>query len=129
MIVGGSATLVDLVLFQVLAVIITGSPLVAKGISFLFSTIIKYGGNKYWTFPFDPAQGEQKNIYKEIFSFFVITCVALVIDIYVFNYLTKTVGPQFGLSKALWTPLCVVAAQLSSAVVSFSGYKFFVFKK
>lgn len=123
--VGGSATIADLIIFDLLIWIITPNLLVAKSISFVIATGIKYGGNKYWTF----QNYHNEKIQKEIIQFFVITLVALAIDLCTFYYATKVWGPHFGLSQHLWSQASVVIAALSSAVVSFLGYKFLVFKK
>lgn len=129
LLVGAFATIVDLKLFEGL-VIISGAvfllnPTFAKAISFLFATLIKYWGNKYWAF----NKHEKENMRQEIMQFFGITLVGLAIDVASFHYFAKTMGPQFGLSTELWVKLSVIFAALAAAVWNFAGYKFFVFKK
>ncbi len=123
LIVGAIATLFDLAVFTLLAIVF--NPLLSKGISFLFSTAIKYWGNKYWAF----AKPEKENWRKELFSFIIITLVGLLIDVGVFYYFTNMLGPQFLLSVALWTKVSVVMAAVVAALWNFLGYKFLVFKK
>ena len=125
LLIGGFATIADLAFFEILSLIITGNPLIAKSISFLISIAIKYGGNKYWTFQIH----KNDKIHKEVLQFFFITLVALTIDLFTFHYLIKISGSQFGLSNTLWIQISVILAALSSAAVSFLGYKFLVFKK
>ena len=125
LLVGGIATLADLAVFDIVMFVLSPNPLVAKSISFLVSTAMKYGGNKYWTF----EKTETEKIHLEIFQFIIVTVVALVIDLGTFYYATKTLGPQFGFSPFMWREVSVVLAALSSAVVSFLGYKLLVFKK
>ena len=125
LLVGGVATIADLVFFELLIGIIAGNLLIAKSISFLISVAMKYGGNKYWTF----GNNHENKIQKEMFQFFLITLIALAIDLATFHYATALLGPQFGLSPRLWTQASVIMAALSSAVISFLGYKFFVFKR
>ncbi len=124
LLVGGFATLVDLGVFDLAFWVIAGNPLISKTLSFLVSTAIKYGGNKYWTF-----QKHEVPRVSEVVQFVVITLVALGIDLSTFHYATKTLGPQFGVSLHLWTQISVILSALSSAVVSFLGYKLWVFKK
>ena len=125
LIVGGLATLADLAFFNILVLIITGNPLIAKSLSFLVSITMKYTGNRYWTF----QTHTESPIKKEIVQFIFITIIGLGIDLATFYYATKVAGPQFGLSVHLWTQISVILSALSSAVISFLGYKFLVFKK
>ncbi len=115
LIVGAFATLVDLFLFEFLFFLFPVSSLMIKGVSFLFSTIIKYGGNKYWAF----LQHEREDWHKEVMVFFVITLVGLAIDLIAFHYCAKVVDRR----------LAVVLAAAAAAAVNFTGYKFVVFKK
>ncbi len=123
LIVGGAATVVDLIGFSLLDWVVVKNQLIAKSISFLIAVAIKYLGNKYWTF----QQRTNEKIPTELFSFFIITIVGLAIDVCTFYYATKIAGPQFGLSLGLWTQVSVILAALSSALISFLGYKFLVF--
>ena len=124
--VGAVATVIDLKLFEILlAGFFLTNPLVSKSISFLFSTTLKYIGNKYWTF----QKHEKENMHKEIAQFFIIILIGLAIDVSVFYCATKIVGPQFGISIIIWTKLSVIFAALVAAIWNFTGDKFLVFKK
>ncbi len=123
--VGAFATVIDLKFFEFLSAVVIGNLLVAKSISFLFSTAIKYAGNKYWAFE---KHGRQ-DVYREAARFLFITLIGLLIDVGVFYYATKVLGPQFGVSVVLWTKLCVILAAIGAALWNFFGYKFLVFKK
>ncbi|MSU54785.1 MAG: GtrA family protein [Candidatus Staskawiczbacteria bacterium] len=124
--VGTFATVIDLKLFEILlAGIFLTNPLISKSISFLFSTTLKYIGNKYWTF----KKHEKEGMHKEIAQFFLIMLVGLAIDVSVFYCATKIIGPQFGISIIIWTKLSVIFAALVAAIWNFTGDKFIVFKK
>ncbi len=129
LLVGAFATVVDLKLFELLLwalsfFAIAIHPLLSKGASFLFSTGIKYWGNKYWAF----GKHENEDWHKELLQFFCITLVGLLIDVGAFYFLTNMV-PATTFSPALWTKLAVILAALAAALWNFLGYKFIVFKK
>jgi putative flippase GtrA len=128
--VGIFATIVDLFVFEVftwvfVAISLAVSSLLPKSVSFLFATAAKYWGNKHWAF----GKGEDKSVKKEVFQFIAVTLVGLLIDISFFYYFTKILGPQFAIPATLWIKLSVLASAVTSAVWSFCGYKFIVFKK
>jgi putative flippase GtrA len=125
LLVGAVATIVDLKLFEWLVVAFFLYYLVAKSISFIVATALKYWGNKYWAF----LKHEKEHVGKEVAQFFVITLIGLVIDVSVFYYATKIASSQFSIPPALWIKVSVIIAACASAVWSFLGYKFFVFKK
>ncbi|MBI2049847.1 MAG: GtrA family protein [Candidatus Staskawiczbacteria bacterium] len=121
--VGLFVTIVDLKLFELLVWAL--SPVMSKGLSFLTSVIIKYWGNKLWTF----EKPEKENIAQEILQFIIVTIVGLGIDIGSFFYFTKIMSPQFGAPEDIWIKLSVIFAALAAAAWNFLGYKFLVFKK
>ncbi len=123
--VGAFATVIDLKFFEFLLAVVLANPLVSKSVSFLFSTSIKYAGNKYWAF----EKHGREDIYREAAKFLSITLVGLFIDVGVFYYATKVLGPQFGISMIIWTKLGVILAAVAAAAWNFAGYKFLVFKK
>lgn len=128
--IGVFATIVDLVFFGAFVWAFSFTPfaislLFPKTISFLIATFTKFWGNKYWTF----KKHEKENMRKEFLQFFAVTLLALVIDVSFFFYLTKISGPQFAIPSNLWIKLSVIISALISAVWSFYGYKFLVFKK
>lgn len=129
LLVGASATVVDLKIFEllvwVLGIFSFTNPIASKVISFLASTLLKYLGNKYWTF----QKPEKEYIYKEIIQFFYITFVGLLIDVASFYYLIRIMGPQFAIPDSIWVKLSIIFAALAAALWNFLGYKFLVFKK
>lgn len=129
LLVGGVATIFDLKLFELLvwifSLVISLNPLIAKGISFLASTGVKYWGNKYWAF----EKHEKENWHKEAFYFFCITLVGLFLDVAAFHYCTEVLGPQLGASSTVWLKLSVIFAALAAAAWNFLGYKLLVFRK
>ncbi len=129
LLIGASATVIDLKLFELLAwllaFIIPFGLLVSKGISFLAATILKYLGNKYWAF----GKHQRENLKGEIIKFFAVTLTSLVLDVGAFYYLTKIMGPQFNLSVVVWIKLSVLLSAVFAALWNFLGYKFLVFEK
>ncbi len=127
--VGAFCTVIDLKFFELLVWVFTFiifvDPLIFKSISFILATSLKYWGNKYWAF----GKHEKEDMGKEISKFFVITLLGLVVDIGIFYYATKILGPQFGLNFAIWTKVSVIASAIGAALFNFIGYKFLVFKK
>ena len=129
LLVGAAATVVDLKIFELLAwflaLYVPLSSILAKSISFIIATFLKYWGNKHWAF----QKHEKENIYKEVIQFFLITLVGLIIDVAAFYYFTKVMGPQFQVPPAIWVKFSVIFAGIVAAAWNFLGYKFFVFKK
>lgn len=129
LLVGAAATVVDLKIFEFLVWIFSlsfvVSPIFSKGVSFLFSTTIKYWGNKHWAF----EHFEKENRLKEISQFFVVTIVGLALDVSAFFYFSNILGAQFNVPSALWTKLSVIFSAIVAALWNFLGYKFLVFKK
>jgi len=129
LIVGAIVTIIDLKIFEFLlwflSFFIIANPLVMKGISFIFSTFLKYLGNKNWAF----EKNGKENIRQELFYFFIITLVGLAIDVAAFWYFVNILGPQFAIPSVAWIKLGVIFAAIIAALWNFLGYKFLVFKK
>lgn len=127
--VGAFATVVDLKLFESLVwlsiVVLPFTIVMAKAISFMVATFLKYWGNKYWAF----QKHEKENIKKEVFQFFTITLGSMVIDVIAFYFFVKVVGPQFDIPSAVWLKFSVIFAGITAAFWNFLGYKHYVFKK
>jgi putative flippase GtrA len=127
--VGVFATIVDLKSFLFLAWFFPGlyqlSSIIIKTLSFILAIIIKYVGNKFWTF-----QKTEEGISRKEFTKFLITnSIGLVIDVLTFYILTKVLGQQFGISFLLWEKLSILISAILAGVWNFCGDKFFVFKK
>ncbi len=113
LLVGAVATLFDLAIFTLLAIVMNS--VAGKAISFLCSTMIKYWGNKHWAFA---AHGYEA-WHMEILKFTFITIVGLLLDVTAFWYFTKFFHAS----------ISVVLAAGVVAAWNFTGYKFLVFKK
>lgn len=124
LLVGAVATVIDLKIFEFLSWVFS-IYLLAKALSFIIATFLKYWGNKYWAF----RKPEKENIYQEIIKFFLITFVGSIIDVLSFYYFTKVLESQFSLPTAIWVKLSVILAGIAAALWNFFGYKFLVFKK
>lgn len=128
LLIGAAATVIDLKLFEFIWRFflsnMPGVSVIAKGISFIVATSLKYWGNKHWAF----QKHEKEDIHKEIAQFFIITLISLVVDILSFYYFA-IISPNFGIPTAIWIKLSVIFAALIAALWNFLGYKFFVFKK
>ncbi len=127
--VGAFCTVIDLKFFELLVWVFTFivfvDPLIFKSLSFIFATGLKYWGNKYWAF----GKHENEDMGKEIGKFFAITLLGLAVDLSIFYYTTKVLGPRFDLSVIVWVKISVILSALGAAVFNFLGYKFLVFKK
>ncbi len=124
LLVGAVATVIDLKTFEFL-VWFSSIYILAKVVSFIISTFLKYWGNKYWTF----QKHEKEDMQREMMQFFIITLAGLIIDVSFFYYFSKIMGTQFGFPTAIWIKLSVIFAAFAAALWNFLGYKFFVFKK
>ncbi len=143
LLVGVFATVIDLKVFEFLtwffvsalskipdgfaigAIFTSSGLLLPKSFSFIAATVLKYLGNKYWTFQKQNKEG----LNKEITQFFIITLIGLMIDVISFYYFAKIMGPSFEIPSAVWIKLSVVFAAVTAALWNFLGYKFLVFKK
>lgn len=93
--------------------------------SFACSTINSYLWNKFWAF----EKKETKVGTKEFSQFALVAGGGLLIHLIVSSFLVNIIGPQFGLSKAIWANIGKIAAVLIGFIWTFTGYKFLVFKK
>ena len=132
LLVGAVATVLDLKFFELL-LIVPLAVIFLKGVSFIVATVLKYVGNKYWTFqeyqPFEAAEGKQENLGLEIAQFIVITIIGTIIDVVSFYYFTHIMGAPVAINSVVWVKLSVIFAAIVAASFNFLGYKFLVFKK
>jgi len=96
-----------------------------KGISFTGATINSYFWNKFWTF----EKRETEKLLRETSQFYLITIGGLLIHLGVASLIVNIIGPQFGLSEAVWAYVGALSAVFCGFVWNFLGYKFIVFKK
>lgn len=118
------ATVVDLKIFEFLFSLL-GFKLLPKIISYIISAFVKYLFNKFWAF----EKRETKISHSEFAKFLSINIVGLAIDVSCFTFLTKHLGPQFGLTIFVWTKISVLISAGMSGIWNFCGDKFVVFKK
>lgn len=98
---------------------------VFKGISFVAATVHSYFWNKYWAF-----EAGKVSVTKEEFSkFFIVTFFALLVNVGVASLVVNTIGSQFGLSANAWANVGALVGSAVALVISFTGFKLFVFKK
>ena len=125
--VGAFSAVIDIKVYQVsvwLLAFVLESSIISKCISFLVSTVVKYGGNKIWVFEKNGKDG----IKKEVVQFFTITLIGMIIDVLTFYCATKFWQPTT-ISTEIWTEGSIIIAALVAALWNFLGYKFWVFAK
>lgn len=86
----------------------------AKGISFLFGTIVAYLINKFWTFQ------KNKKSFKELIQFGLLYFFTLIINVIV-NNITLELSGNIVL-------LAFIVATATSTILNFVGQKWWVFK-
>lgn len=110
---GGSAVLVDYVVYKVLLSFCIDTA-ISKAISFICGSIVGFIINKLWTF-------ESKKFSKsEIFKYTILYTITASINAWINNIVL------YLLSIQLFAFLC---ATVVSTILNFLGQKFFVFKK
>jgi len=98
---------------------------VFKGISFVVAAIHSYLWNKYWVF--DVAKNGAGR--QEFFKFFGITVLALLINVAAASIVVNIIGPQFDLTGEAWANVGAVIGSAVALIVSFVGFRMFVFRK
>lgn len=128
--VGIFSTVADLKFFELLIYVfpwLQSQRLITKALSFIFSTAVKYPGNRLWTFKNQDIATEN-GIKKEFAKFFITNLVGLCIDIFVFKFFLDIVGPQFALSFVVWRKICIIMSAVAAGIWNFTAEKFLVFK-
>jgi putative flippase GtrA len=95
-----------------------------KAISFTFSAINSYFWNKFWTF----EKKQVKKTTREFAQFYLITFISLTLNVSIAT-LIVAMGPQWGLTEAIWANIGAFGGVLIAFTFNFLGYKFIVFKK
>jgi putative flippase GtrA len=95
-----------------------------KAISFTFSAINSYFWNKFWTF----EKKQVKKTAREFAQFYLVTFINLILNVSIAT-LIVAMGPQWGLSEAIWANIGAFGGVLIAFTFNFLGYKFIVFKK
>jgi putative flippase GtrA len=86
-----------------------------KGISFLVSCTNSYFWNKFWTFSQPEEDGSAapaKSQGAEFIQFFIVSAIALALNLTVATLVVNVLGPQFGISAARWANLGALAGPL-----------------
>jgi len=126
--VGGFNTLLDwsiVNLLMLLTVIFNGVWFVLFNIiSFTVANIASFFWNKYWTF-----SSKDKQINKDLFQFFIVSVLGLIIKAGVAHLVVDIVGPLGNISPKIWSNIGLFFATSFSMIWNFLGYKFIVFKK
>lgn len=102
-----------------------GYTILYKVISFIVANTNSFFWNRYWTFKVKNNQGTE----FQYLQFFVVSGIGLGINTGIFYLVNTSIGPMFGITRALWANLSLVAATGFSLIWNFIGYKFIVFKK
>jgi putative flippase GtrA len=118
---GAFVSVVDIKVFQLIFWLLPFS-LTVKAISFIIATLVKYWGDKHWTF----EKPEKQDIGKELAKFFMVATTGLLINVVSFYIFGKI---DNGLSDILWMEASIIFASLVVASWNFIGYKFIVFKR
>ena len=95
-----------------------------KAFSFLIATIHSYLWNKYWAFDAGGSQGGA----REASAFASVAVVSILINVGVAS-LVVAAGPLFGLDERAWAGIGAAAGSATSLILSFIGFRLFVFKK
>jgi putative flippase GtrA len=96
-----------------------------KAVSFTCSAINSYFWNKFWTF----EKKEVKKTTREFAQFYLITFISLTLNVSIATFIVNILGPQWGLSEAIWANIGAFGGVLIAFTFNFLGYKFIVFKK
>lgn len=127
--IGAFATIIDLNVFQLLFWIVSffvpAGRFAIKAVSFIAASLIKFYGNKLWVFQKRDTQDQK----AEIFKFYLVVAVGLLIDMSFFYFFTKITGPLLGASDYAWLKISVLFSASIAAIWNFVGDKFLVFKK
>jgi len=138
LLVGGSNTLVDITILNVLTAATQQYAGVwfpmFKGISFLVAVVNSYFWNKYWTFA-EQKNGKQNTNQalgqkgKEFAQFVVVSGIGFLLNVATATVVVNVIGPQFDISEKAWGTMGALAGTLVVLTWNFLGYKFIVFRK
>lgn len=125
--VGVLNTIVDIGVLNIL-ILLSGiasgaSYSIFKGFSFILSVINSYFWNKHWTF-----EKKREKKPEEFLQFFIVSIVGFAINVISASLIVNLIGPQFGLSSAIWANVGAIGAAFCGMTWNFLGYKFIVFK-
>jgi len=117
--VGGTATLIDWILFYIFALKLTFHYQIALIISFSTATLTHYILSKKFTF-----KCQSKKILKQIFLFFMISIISLSISIFIMFIFIDLILISKMLSRVLTTGILLIVNYLIHKNITFNK-KFF----
>lgn len=98
---------------------------VFKAASFIVAAVHSYFWNKYWAF----EAGTSGVSGQEFFKFLSITVGAALVNVVVASIIVNIVGPQFALTSEAWANVGAVVGSAVALLLSFAGFRKFVFRK
>lgn len=93
-----------------------------KACSFSVAVVHSYLWNKYWAFE---SGGSVSG--KEFIEFISVYLVGMIINVGVAAYVANRISPKFGLSEKAWATISAMAGSVAALLVSFVGFRVFVF--
>ena len=114
LVIGSSAVLIDLGMYQLLTQLMLGTSL-AKGLSYLTGMAFGFIGNKFWTF-----RSKSKSAAEPI-TYLVLYSVTLVVNVGLNALLLAALGAPFKIAAFL-------IATGTTTVMNFLGMKWFTFR-
>lgn len=94
-----------------------------KATSFLVAVVNSYFWNKFWTFEKKGGVGG-----REFGQFFLVSVVAILVNVGVASLLVNVIGPQGGFTPKLWANIAALAGSITAFLLNFLGYKLIVFR-
>jgi putative flippase GtrA len=94
-----------------------------KTFSFMVATVHSYIWNKYWAF----EAGSSRGGTREAASFFSVALTALLVNVGVAS-LVVALRPA-GIETQVWAGVGAIAGSATALILSFVGFRIFVFKK
>lgn len=101
--------------------------LVISGASFIVGVLSSYIWNKYWAFKSVNEQNQSGGT-GEFVKFFIVTLIALGVNIVVSSFVVNYIHPLAGMSVNQWANIGTVAGSACGLIFSFVGFKLAVFR-
>lgn len=98
---------------------------VFKASSFIVAALHSYFWNKKWAFDASESRGGT----REFAFFFVVNCLALIINAAIAYAVAQMYNPSLGITEKVWANIGLIAGSATALVFSFIGFKMVVFKK
>lgn len=101
--------------------------LVISGASFIVGVLSSYIWNKYWAFK-SAGEQNQSGGTGEFVKFFIVTLIALGVNVVVSSFVVNYIHPLAGMSVNQWANIGTVAGSAIGLIFSFVGFKVAVFR-